>query len=318
MSITQINQKSTRIGYAYATLCAILVGSISTASKPVLANTNPIMYSALVYLLAAFSSVPLSYRVKGFQIKARDWPLVLAITISGSVLAPCLFFTGLGQTTASDTAILSNSETIFTVLFALIFFKEKLRPSGYLAVALVLIGVFIVTTNLQFSDLLDLKKQGNLLIISSMALWALDNNLSKIATHRIDIVRLVQLKGLIGGTMLLVFALVIRIPFGITIFEIPNLLLVGLVGFGIALYLFLHSLRRIGTVNTMLIYSTGTVFSLLFAFIFLHEKIDMYQIPAVALMLVGVCLSQKKTMMLEKCISTNIRKLCQNTTQTIC
>lgn len=295
-----MNQKSIRIGYASAILCAILVGSISTASKPVLANTNPIMYSALVYLLAALSSVPLSYKVKGFQVKTRDWLLVLAITISGSILAPTLFFTGLEQTTASDTAILSNSEMMFTVLFALIFFKEKLKLRGYLAVVLVLTGVFIVTTNLQFSDFLDLKKQGNLLIILSMALWALDNNISKIASHRIDISRLIQLKGLIGGTVLLIFALVVKIPLGITEEEIPNLLLVGLVGFGIALYLFLHSLRRIGTVKTMLIYSTGTVFGLFFASTFLHEKIGTYQILAIALMLTGIYLVTKESHTVEK------------------
>ncbi|HJT09384.1 MAG TPA: DMT family transporter [Candidatus Nitrosotalea sp.] len=295
-----MNQKSIRVGYASAILCAILVGSISTASKPVLVNTNPIMYSALVYLLAALSSAPLSYKVKGFQVKTRDWPLVLAITISGSILAPTLFFTGLEQTTASDTAILSNSEMMFTVLFALIFFKEKLKLRGYLAIVLVLTGVFIVTTNLQFSDFLDLKKQGNLLIILSMALWALDNNISKIASHRIDISRLIQFKGLIGGAVLLIFALVVKIPLGITEGEIPNLLLVGLVGFGIALYLFLHSLRRIGTVRTMLIYSTGTVFGLLFATIFLHEKIGMYQISAIALMLTGIYLVTKESHTIEK------------------
>ncbi len=299
--MTQINPKTVRIGYASAILCAVLVGSISTASKPVLVTANPIMYGALVYLLAALSSVPLSYKVKGFQVKARDWPLILAITVSGSILAPSLFFTGLRQTTASDTAILSNSETIFTVLFALIFFKEKLRKRGYLAIALVLTGVFIVTTNLQFSDsFFDLKKEGNLLIISSMALWALDNNISKIATHRIDVSRLVQIKGLIGGAVLLIFALSANFSFGITLLEIPNLLLVGLVGFGIALYLFLHSLKRIGTVKTMLIYSTGTIFGLLFASIFLHEKIGVYQIPAIALMLAGIYLVTKESHNVEK------------------
>src|SRR5574337_660438 len=259
------------------------------------------MYGALVYLLAAASSLPLSYKVKGLEIRARDWPLVLAITASGSIFAPTLFFTGLEQTTASDTAILSNSETIFTVLFAIVFFKEKLRLRGYLAAILVLTGVIIVTTNLQFSNLLvDLKKEGNVLIILSMALWALDNNMSKIATQRIDISRLVQFKGTIGGMTLLVFALVSKIPIGITPLEIPNLLLVGLVGFGIALYLFLHSLRRIGTVKTMLIYSTGTVFGLLFAYVFLHERIGGYQILAIALMLTGIYLVTKESQSVEK------------------
>jgi drug/metabolite transporter (DMT)-like permease len=299
--LAQSNIKSTRIGYASAVLCAVLVGSISTVSKPVLANTNPLLYAALVYLLASLVSVPLSYKVKGFQVRSKDWPLILAITISGAVLAPSLFFIGLEQTTASDTAILSNSETIFTVLFALVFFKEKLRPRGYLAVALVLTGVVIVTTNLQFSDFLsNLKNEGNVLIILSMSLWALDNNISKIAAQRIDVSRLVQLKGLIGGSILFVFALALKIPVNITPIEIPNILLVGMVGFGISLYLFLHSLRRIGTVKTMLIYSTGTVFGLLFASTFLHEKIGWYQVLAIALMLTGIYLVTKESKNVEK------------------
>ena len=69
---------------------------------------------------------------------------------------------GLEKTTASDTVILSNGETIFTVLLAIMLFKEKLKPLGYLAVVLVLTGVIIVTTNLEFSNFLsNLKKEGN-------------------------------------------------------------------------------------------------------------------------------------------------------------
>jgi drug/metabolite transporter (DMT)-like permease len=276
------------------------VGTISTASKPVLVNLNPLLYASFVYLLASLSSLPFVYRTKNFKVQKKDWLLILAITLSGSVLAPILFFTGLKQTTASDTAILSNAETIFTVLFALIFFKEKLRPVGYVAVLLVLIGVVVVTTNLQFTNLSDLKKEGNLLIICSMMFWALDNNISKIIAHRINVARIVQLKGAIGGSIILIFALFTGVSINISLVQVPNLLLVGIVGFGFSLYLFLHSLRRIGTVRTMLIYSTGTIFGLTFASVFLHELIGWYQIAAVPLMLFGIYLIAKEGQLVEK------------------
>lgn len=299
--MTHLDTKSIRIGYLSAILCAILVGSISTASKPVLVNFSPLVYASFVYLLASLSSIPLTYKTKSFTMQKKDWLLILAITLTGAIIAPILFFTGLKQTTASDTAILSNAETIFTVLFALIFFKEKLRPIGYLAVVLVLIGVVIVTTNLQFTNFLsDIKKEGNLLIILSMAFWALDNNISKIITHRIDVSKIVQLKGAIGGSVILIFALLTGASINISLIQVPNLLLVGTVGFGVSLYLFLHSLRRIGTVRTMLIYSTGTIFGLTFASIFLHEIIRSYQIAAIALMLFGIYLITKEGQSVEK------------------
>ena len=299
--MAHLDKQTARIGYASAILCAALVGSISTVSKPVLANSNPLIYAAFVYLLASLSSLPLGYKAKNSRVTKKDWPIILAITLSGAIIAPILFFTGLKQTTASDTAILSNAETVFTVLFALIFFRERLKPAGYLAVLLVLVGMIIVTTNLQFTNfLLDIKKEGNLLIISSMIFWALDNNFSKIITHRIDISKIVQLKGAIGGIIVLIFALLTGSSINISLVQIPNLLLVGLIGFGVSLYLFLHSLKRIGTVKTILIYTTGPVFGLSFAAIFLHEVIGTYQIVAIGLMLLGIYFITKDGQSVEK------------------
>ena len=40
---------------------------------------------------------------------------------------------------------------------------------------------------------------GNLLIIGATLFWGLDNNISGILTHRIDITKIIQLKSFIGG-----------------------------------------------------------------------------------------------------------------------
>lgn len=293
--------KSIAIGYVAAFLSALLVGSISTASKPVLSNINPLLLASVVYLLAATVASPLASKSSLRSIQKKDWFLILAISSLGAILAPSLFFVGLQQTSASDTAILSNGETIFTVLLALALFKERLRLRGHLAVALVLCGLVIVTTNLQFTGTLtDLKKEGNLFVLTSMALWALDNNLSKIIAHRVDVSRLVQLKSLIGGCVLLLFVIALKIPLNISLTEVPNILLVGLVGFGLSLYFFLHGLKRVGTVRTMLIYSTSSIFGLTFASIFLHEEIGIYQIIAIVIMLSGIFLITRDRQNIEK------------------
>lgn len=274
-----------------AILSALLVGSISTLSKPILSNVNPLLLASLVYLLAFLASVPLTRKSMLKPIKKKDWYLILAISGFGSILAPTLLLMGLAKTTASDASILLNGETVFTVLFAILLFKEKLKPLGYLAIILVLIGVIVVTTNLEFSNFLsDLKKEGNLLILSAAICWALDNNLSRIVSHRVDISRLVQLKSIIGGGILFVIVLLSKIPINITPSEIPNILFLGILGFGFSLYFFLHSLKRIGTVRTILIFSTSSIFGLVFATIFLHEPIGTYQLIAIVIMLFGIYL----------------------------
>lgn len=293
--------RSIAIGYGAAFLSALLVGSISTASKPVLSNVSPLLLSSVVYLLAAAVATPLAQKASILSIRKKDWLLIIAISSLGAILAPTLFFVGLQQTSASDTAILSNGETIFTVLLALALFRERLTPSGYVAVALVLSGVVIVTTNFQFSSFVsDLKKEGNLLVLASMALWAMDNNLSKIVTHRVDVSRVVQLKALIGGAVLLLLVISLKIPINISLLQAPNILLVGIVGFGLSLYFFLHGLKRVGTVRTMLIYSTSSIFGLTFASLFLHEEIGAYQVLAIAAMLSGICIIARDSQNIEK------------------
>nr|WP_157928170.1 EamA family transporter [Candidatus Nitrosotalea okcheonensis] len=119
----------------------------------------------------------------------------------------------LTKTTASDASILLNGETVFIVLFAILLFKEKLEPLGYLVIILVLIDVIVITTNLEFSNFLsDLKKEGNLLILSAAICYALDNNLSRIVSHRVDISRLVRLRSIIRAAYSLLLYCYQRYP----------------------------------------------------------------------------------------------------------
>ena len=285
--------KQARLGYLSALLAAILFGSVSTLAKPTLTTIDPLVLSFLVYLLASLVSTPIARKTK-LPAERKDWGLLLTIALSGAVAAPVLYFFGLEQTTASDTALLANGEIIFSVLLALLFFKEKLKRVGYLAVAMVLIGVIIVTTNLQFSSSsFDLINTGNVLVVAATVFWALDNNLSKVASKRIDVARIVQLKSIIGGVILLLLVLALQIPINIDPVHIPNVVLLGTAGFGISIYLFIHGLKRIGTVKTIMIFSTSAVFGLIFASIFLGETISPYQILAIVIMLAGLYLLQK-------------------------
>ena len=283
------------MGYVSAVIAAALFGSISTIAKPALVDVSPLVLSFVVYLLAGLTATPLKKKSRISEIERKDWLLILAMSITGAVIAPLLFFSGLAQSKASDTSVLSNAEIIFTVLLAIVFFKEKLKPIGYLSIALVILGIIIITNNLEFStSIFDIKSEGDLLILAAMVFWGLDNNISKIASQRIDAARLIQLKSAIGGSCLFAIVLLLGIPINITLADLPNIILLGVAGFGISYFFFLNSLKRIGTVRTMVIYSTSAIFGLFLASMFLHESIGMYQVVAITMMLAGIFLIERK------------------------
>lgn len=64
-------------------------------------------------------------------------------------------------------------------------------------------------------------------------------------------------------------------------------------GFGASLFFFLNSLKRIGTVKTILLFSTSSIFGMIFAKIVLNENITIYQIIAVAVILGGCYLVKR-------------------------
>lgn len=294
----KLKNKTLVIGYASAILASALFGSVPTIAKPIVSNVNVLLLSALVYLIAALAFTPIAQRKTSFARK--DYWILFTVAICGATVAPLLYFLGLNQSTASDTSLLSNAEIAFTVLLALIFFKERLKPVGFVAVGLVLFGVTIITTNLQVTSSLFQINSGHLLILGSTALWALDNNLSRIISTRIDSARLVQLKYAIGGAIMLGIVFAMRIPFQISETQIPYLILLSILGFGGSLYFFVQSLKRIGTIRTIVIFSMSSVFGLGFAGIFLHEQISAFQIIAIVIMLTGIYLINRKESMKEK------------------
>jgi drug/metabolite transporter (DMT)-like permease len=311
------SRNTTLFGYLSVVLSAALFGSISTVAKPAVSDISPILLSSLVYLVAAVVMTPIAQQ-RGISSslgltattvvssttrkKKREILLILSTSIAGAIIAPALYFFGLKNTSAVHTSFLLNGEMVFTVLLAILFFKERLRLLGYIGVVLVFVGIVIVSiTDKQYFDLkvpnsLTNIILGDLLVLGSTLFWAIDNNISKIITHSgIRATRLIQIKSGIGGTVLIIVIAVLGIPVNLNLAQVPNIILLGSVGFAASLFFFLYSLKRIGTVKTVVIFSTSSVFGVTFASLFLYEQISMFQTAsAIIIILTGIYLINKK------------------------
>jgi hypothetical protein len=87
----------------------------------------------------------------------------------------------------------------------------------------------------------------------------LDNNLCKFVTRRADTKKMVQLKTLIGDTILLLAVLALVMPI---IDQVIPIIILGVFGFALSLYLYLNSIKRICVVIYFLVVSFGAVFGL--------------------------------------------------------
>jgi drug/metabolite transporter (DMT)-like permease len=286
-------------GYLAAFISAALVGSIFPIAKPILASQiQPLTLSSMTYLIAGFFMLPITLigkrnKKEKESLKKDDYAILLVIGLLGGGIAPFLFFEGLKRTTASDASVLEGGELLFTVIIALLFFKEKLTKIGYLGMTITISGITLISLssninspnnwynfNLNF---------GNILIIFSTLCWGLDNNISKIISKRItNTAKIVLVKSLIGGTLLLIISFYLGYKLNIEINQIPYLLILGIGGFSLSLFFFIESLRIIGTLKTIVIFSSSAIFGLILSFFILNEKIGIMQVIATTLIILGL------------------------------
>ncbi len=294
MNLTQ-KYGSERLGYLFAILAAVMFGSVSVLAKPLVSSVDPILLASLVYIISAITLSPFARKQKQ-KFARRDLLLIVSIAVCGAVIAPSLYFVGLTHASASDAALIANGEVFFSVLLAVMFFRERLRLVGWVAILLVLAGMIIITTNLNFADFtLQQIHYKDMLLIMSMLFWGLDNNLSRYLAQKMNVANIVQIKSAIGGVMLFVIALLVfQVDINVGVDQIIPILVLGSIGFAASLYFFLHGLKRIGTVRTITIFSMSSVFGLVAAAIFLAEQISWYQIVAAGIMILGVYLVSRK------------------------
>jgi drug/metabolite transporter (DMT)-like permease len=114
-------------------------------------------------ILALFESPEIEPKIitKGFRT-------LVFVILCGSVIAPLLLLNGLNQTTAINTSLLLNAESLFTAMIAFVFLSERGTKEEYLGITMLLIGVVFVTTNGEFQKLtLTENIAGDLLIVGA-------------------------------------------------------------------------------------------------------------------------------------------------------
>lgn len=296
-------------GYVGALVSAVLFGVSSTLNKIALETVNPLIVAGLIYfvggvLLFTIHLSPLHKKILSLfetptetetKISKKDYGVLAFVILCGSIIAPFMLLQGLNETTAINTALLLNTESLFTVLIAFAFLQERGAKKDYFGILLLLVGVIFITTNGEFQKLtLTTEVTGNLLIVGACLFWGIDNNLSKFLSKKRDIIMITGLKCFIGGAVLLIMSLILEISFNVPLVSIPYILSVGAFSIAFSILLFLFALREIGSMRTGVIFSISSLFGAVFAFAILRETFSLTQFLAGLIMLSGVYILYRK------------------------
>lgn len=277
-----------------ALFSAALFGVSTPAAKALLASTEPVILAGLLYCGAGLG-VAILRRIGRFvnahgnapevALARSDMPWLAGAIVAGGVLGPILLMTGLTRTDAATASLLLTLEGVATALIAWFIFHENFDRRIALGMAFLASGAIVLSWSGQpsLSGII-----GPLAIATACIAWGLDNNLTR-KVSLADPLQIVEIKGLIAGPV----SLALGLASGARLPDMSSIALAGIVGFlgyGLSLVLFVLALRHLGTARTGAYFSTAPFIGALAALAFLNEPVSLHLAVAGVLMGIGVWL----------------------------
>jgi drug/metabolite transporter (DMT)-like permease len=275
-----------------ALTAALLFGASTPLAKLLVGDIAPLLLAGLLYLgsglglggLLAFRVARDRAAATQMRIPRHELPWLFGAILFGGVLGPAFLMWGLTQTSGASASLLLNVEGVLTAVLAWVVFKENTDRQIVLGMVAIVAGGVLLSWEpggARFS-------RGSLLIAGACLCWAIDNNLTrKVSTN--DAMLVACIKGLLAGACNTALALAA----GATLPALPAFgasMLVGFLGYGLSLTLFVVGLRTLGTARTGAYFSVAPLFGAVISFALWPEPPSALFWIAGALMVLGVWL----------------------------
>ena len=278
-------------GVAAALLSALLFGATTPFAKILIGTVDPWLLAGLLYLGAGLGLllVQAGRRFLGLShaeagVRRRDLPWLIAIVASGGVIAPVLLMYGLARTDAASASLLLTLEGLATMVIAWLIFRENADRQVLFGAACIVAGAAVLAwpghgIALGF---------GAALIGGACFAWGVDNNLTRMLSAS-DPVEIAMVKGLAAGLV----NLGIAATRGDVFPAWPALgaaVVLGFLGYGVSLALFVVALRHLGAARTAAYFGTAPFVGAVVAILVLGEPVSIALIAGGVLIAIGLWL----------------------------
>jgi drug/metabolite transporter (DMT)-like permease len=290
VGVDDVRTAMNRSAVALALISAALFGLSTPAAKVLLGAVSPALLAGLLYLgagvgVAILRRLPLPVGKSEAPLSRAELPWLAGAVLAGGVIGPVLLMLGLARTDAAAASLLLTLEGAATVLIAWFVFGEHFDRRIAAGMLCLIAGAAILSWSGQpaFDTLI-----GPLAIVAACIAWGLDNNFTR-KVSLADPLQIVQIKGLVAGPINIALGLAAggSLPNAVTAAAAG---IVGFLGYGVSLALFVIALRHLGTARTGAYFSTAPFVGAVAAVVALSEPLTIQLVVAGVLMALGVWL----------------------------
>jgi drug/metabolite transporter (DMT)-like permease len=266
----------------------MLFGASTPFAKRLVGEMPAVLLAGLLYLGSGsgLGSFRLIRRGERGTLSRREIPWLAGAILFGGVFAPVFLMVGLRSTQAAAASLLLNLEGVFTALLAWFVFHENFDRRIAFGMVLIVAGGVVLSWQPGGSFGIS---AGALAVVAACLCWAIDNNLTQKVSGG-DPVTVAATKGSVAGVINVGIAFAVGAAQRPPASAIMAALVVGLVGYGVSLALFVLALRHLGTARTGAYFSVAPFVGAAVSVLLFREPIAPGLAVAGVLMLAGVWL----------------------------
>ena len=277
-------------GFVFAIASAIFFSFNVPISKILLDFVSPYWLASLLYFGAGLGTLfyyQFTKKKTTTHGKVSNQTFWYGLMIILDIFAPIFFLIGVKETNGSLVGLLSNAELIFTLMIALLFFREKLSRFSWIASILIVFGLIIANyqgMSIQFEI-------GSLWIILGTLIWGLENNVSKKLSFGNPLF-VVIFKGIGTGIGTLIIAFILN-EVAPTFLYLMFSFVAGFLIYGLSLIFYVNAQRSQGAAKVQLIQSFAPILGGILSWVFFQETLSIttvfgYVMVVIALILLGI------------------------------
>jgi drug/metabolite transporter (DMT)-like permease len=266
--------------------------------KIALREIPPLPYNGIRLLLAAaVLLVWLLRSEKNLRLRRQDLPKIILLSFSGYALYQYLFITGINLTTASNTAVIFGSTPIMISLLSSFFKHEKIKPLGWLGIALGFAGIYLVISGRAGGFSLTRQTwKGDLLLFAAVFLWAHYSVSARPLLKIYSPLKFTAVTMGLGSLMFFPFSVpqLRNLPYAsISLKAWLCILYSGVVALSLALVLWFFSVRKVGNSQTAVYSNLQPILAIVFAHLLLGEMVTPALLLGAGVVFTGIYFTRR-------------------------
>lgn len=250
--------------------------------------------------IALLVVLPIGWRqAKQYQpVFRKEWKPLLGLALTGVAFFNSFIYASLQFTSSTNVAIMESAIPVVTIVFSMIFLKEKLFGVQWLGVILSVGGALWVISEGSWQVIRDFEFNiGDVIMIAAVLTWVAYSILVKFHMMKFPIYGSMVIMLIAANVALLPVAAIEWIIGGFpAVFQLNHLL--GLLYLGIfpsliALILWNKGVEEVGPSQASVFLNLLPVFTIIGSLLFLGENITIIQVLGALVVISGVLLTSK-------------------------